>query len=136
MATNQSELIDEVRTLTNYTASLISDSEMGNLVDLAKEELKSEVPAASRPVSYFGSDTHEQDRALFWLSCLFAKIRAGEIGAATFTVDELRSNPLDNQSNFWFMMFQSRLGQMEGAPGFGQTSLERADDRSYEFDSP
>lgn len=136
MATTDSELIDEVRQLTDYDSALISDSDFQELVNIAKEELDSEVPDSARPLSYYGSDTHEQDRALFWLVCLFSKVKAGEIGVPTFSVNELRQNALDEQSNFWMMMFNTRVHQISGASGFGSTSLERADERAYEFDSP
>lgn len=131
MANNKSDLIAEARSLTDYDSSLISDSDFGDLVDIGQEEIQAET-GVDNQISFFGSDTLQQDRALFWLTCLFAKIKAGEVGASNFSIADLESEPLDDQSNVWMSHFKKRLGAVEDARGFGQTSLSRTD-RSYEF---
>lgn len=131
MATSDAELISEVRSLTNYDSELISDSDFNDLVAIAKEEILLDVDAGS--VSYYGSNTHANDRALFWLTALFAKVKAGEVGASTFSVADVRANSDSWQTSMWLSQYDKAISQNTDSLGFGSTTVAR-DDREYSYE--
>jgi len=140
MATSDSELIAEARGLTDYDASVLSDSEFQELVDICKEELRADFGDASYS---FYSGSLNADRALFWFVCVAAKIRTGEIGGLNITTGDVEAaHPAQVHHDFaWFRNFENRKRKamrsfsQDANRGPTQTSLER-DNREYAFDRP
>lgn len=137
MASTDSELIDEVRALTDYTQGVYSDSEMQALVNLCKEELRADFDEPNFQFYQTGDDsTLAADRALFWFVCIAAKIRAGEIGGISIDVAEVTATqPSSSGYEVWFKNFEKRLNEaqksvIESGPGPAHTT-EARDDRTY-----
>ena len=132
MATTDSELIAEVRALTDYPADVMSDAEVQALVDLGKEELRAWLGDSS--YTFYTGD-QSADRSLFWFTCLATKIKAGEIGAVNLEIgDIIAQKPAQGHYDVWFEMFESRLNEAQrdvgsyGGPA--KKDLER-DNRNY-----
>lgn len=128
MASTENELIDEARALTNYGPDIISDGKFQELVDVAKEELYAELGDTN--FSFFGQDTQNADRALFWLVCLFSKVRTGEIDGIDLSIGDLRAESLSGDDAIWRRQFVRRLNSISGASGFGRVDVAR-DNRTY-----
>lgn len=90
MATDDTTLMAEVRLLTEYNTAIISDADLTSLVSLAKAELEAKVGVSD--LVFYGNPPAE--RSLFWLTCLFAKIRAGELDGMEMEIGDVRSAPL------------------------------------------
>jgi hypothetical protein len=133
MASDDSSLSDEVRLLTHYDSSIISEADLTGLIGVAKEEIKAEVDDGTLT---FYSGNIQADRALFWLVCIFSKIHMGEIDAPNFEVSELkvRSSSFSEQNGLWFDNFSQRLEAISPGARIGHVKVSRAD-RSYQFDN-
>jgi hypothetical protein len=133
MATTDSELITEVRALTDYPQEVISDSEMQELVDIGKQELQARF---NQPGYAFYTGDHSADRALFWFTCIAAKVKAGEIAGVNLEVGDIAAqSPAATHYDYWFEAFQERLNEaineVSGYAGPAHKLIER-DDRNYE----
>jgi hypothetical protein len=132
MAIDDTTLKAEVRLLTNYDETIVSPSKLQELVDLAKRELEGSTQNSS--LNFYGDITTE--RALFWLTCIYCKIRAGEIDSPSFKIGEIdfTSYDPDDEVGMWFDNFwKYYLGIGGGAP-VGHIKNNRQD-RSYGFDN-
>lgn len=134
MATSQTEIRDEVRALTDYGKNIFSDAEMDEVIGIAEDEVRAEIDDPSLSF-YQGNDTFNTDRAVMWLSALFAKIRSGEIEGVEMSAGDLDINSLSTDDTFWYVQFQRRLSQLDASPGFGSTQVTRTDDRTYAFET-
>lgn len=137
MATNDSELINEVRGLTDYGTAIMTDGELQTLVDIGKEEIQAHVGEldSGGQIQFFGSDTLQQDRALFWFTCIAAKAKAGEIASVNLTVGSIRSTSYaGSKFDFYFKNFDKRMATVErvASGGPAQVNATRSDDRSYD----
>jgi hypothetical protein len=132
MATSDTELMSEVRAMTHYDTSIVSDSTMQTLIDVGKKEIEAdfpETPASPFPGFYAGN--LQIDRALFWFVCIAAKIRVGEISGISISSGQfLDVEPSDTDDPFLFRNFQRRLANVMGKTGPGQIQVER-DGRTY-----
>lgn len=138
MAQSDVELISEVRSLTDYHEGIISDSDMQDLVVVAKEEVRGELGDSS--FEFYGAQTFDADRALFWFLCIASKVKVGELGGIEITADAFRSQqPQHVQNSFWFIRFQNKMqaaALQAGTGGAATTTISRSDERSYEYDRP
>lgn len=129
MATSQTEIREKVRTITDYDQSLLSDSDLDGVIDLAEAEVRSDLDNPSKSF-YQGTDTYHIDLAIMWLSCLFAKVKAGEIGGINIELGELRATSLTGDASLWMAKFERRLQSGGDTRGYGSTTISR-DSRSY-----
>lgn len=139
MASSDAEMVAEVRSLTGYTdTSTFSDSDVQEVIDIAKEEIRSylNVNDFTFYVDTQSADTHDADRALFWMSCIGLKIRAGEIGSADISISSLERAQTQDQYSIWFNMLFNRLHSAAAtdAQGASSTQIQR-DGRSYDYGS-
>jgi hypothetical protein len=80
---------------------------------------------------------------LFWLTCLFAKIRAGELAAPEVTIASLRIRQpsSDNPLGIWFSQFNKNLSRIvpdtDGSTTvpMGLINVTRAEGRTYGYDN-
>lgn len=137
MAQTLSDIIGEVRSLTDYDTSVYDEGELNDVVSIAQDEVRADVGDPSLSF-HNGSDTFYQDRALVWLGALFAKIRAGEIEGVDLTAGDLDIEALravdDGQPVYWLAQYRRRLNQLGGSSGFGSVQVSRTE-RSYEFET-
>lgn len=130
MVDSDEELIDQVRTLTDYDEFVYTDSEFQGLVDLCKEELQEHW---SEPTfSWYGSETLSQDRALFWFVCIAARVRAGEYSAMDISVADIQLQPADG--DFFITKFHEKMNSVAGGPMAATTNIERSEERDYSFE--
>ena len=117
MATNDQELISEVRSLTDYDETILSDSDMQDLVGLAKREIEIEV--GERVDDFYSNRIREG--ALFWLVCFFTKLKTGEYEGMDLTISEIEINkvPEGSDTRIWIRNFNKRFRQL------------RSENRSY-----
>ena len=132
MATDDTSLIEEVRLLTEYDVTIISDPDMLSLVNLARRELDATV---GTPITDYYSNL-SSERALFWLTCIFSKVKTGEIEAPEFSVGELRiqRDALGPTASIWFNNFMKHYRAIDGGTPVGHIKNNRSD-RSYGFDN-
>lgn len=128
MATSDSELKDEVRGLTDYDSSIITSGEMDTLLSIAKSEIETEVSDGSLD---FYSD-NRLERSLFWLICLFTKIKTGEYEGMDLAISEVEMNkiPDGDDGSIWLNEFERRLHQYKSLDKTYVASISRTD-RSY-----
>lgn len=133
MAVDDDTLMAEVRSLTDYDSTLISDGDLLSLVELAKTELQAEV---SEPTLDFYNGNQHAERALFWLTCLFTKVKSGEIDAPDLSISELKVShqSMDDESGFWLKNLDKRINALRGSSLIGHVKVQRAD-RTYQFDN-
>lgn len=127
MATNDDELIAEVRSLTGYGEGSISTADMTDLVAVAKEEILLEIDQPD--LDWYNERPAE--RALFWLVGLFAKIHNREIASAGFSIAELEQTPLRGSEQFWLGQVFRHISHIQNASPFAIRSIARTD-RTYE----
>lgn len=133
MASDDNELIAEVRGITDYDSSIFSDNELQQLVRIGKEELRSALGVAD--FQFYTEESQSATRALFWFVAIAAKVRAGEISNVNITVGDFETqNPANIHYDYWFSNFRNRLQEAyrETASGGGpeQISLSRTN-RTY-----
>jgi hypothetical protein len=137
MAVDDTSLIAEVRVLTDYDETILTDSEMAAVVDLAKQEITAEL--GDDTLTFFSGDANA-DRALFWLTGLFCKAKTGEIDAPNISISSLRIRQASEAERIglWLSKFEVNFNMIgeagtetAGMP-MGITSVERAD-RTYSF---
>lgn len=136
MATDDASLIVEVRDITEYNAEIISDEQFQRLVSLAQREIAAKVGI---PDLDFYNDL-DAERALFWLTCLFAKIRAGEVDGVEMQIGDIRNKPLrvDGEEDrsmavVWRAEFNDYFNQLltQNGGSFGSRRISRGDSRTY-----
>lgn len=135
MADSDYELIQEVRGLTDYHPDVMSDSKLRTLINIGKEELRARL--GNPDFTFYETDTHSADRALFWFTCIAAKVKAGEIAGINITVDQIEaSTSTIGQYDFWFEAFRERLSEAEAEAGatIAQQEISR-DNRAYGDDA-
>jgi len=132
MAVDESTLISEVRVLTNYDAALLSDADLQGVIELAKTEIRAEL---NDPDLDFFGDNLQAERALFWLVCIFAKVKSGEFDSPHMTISELkiRQPGMDERTGVWFQKFNQHVLAISGSR-IGHRLVDRTD-RSYNFDN-
>lgn len=126
MASNDDELILEVRALTGYSGETISDPDMQALIEAAKDEVLYAVGADS--LEWYADRSAE--RSIFWLVALFTKVRTGEVGGAGFTIGELEQVPLVETTAFWLKQAQQHMANITDHRAYGIRSVSR-DNRTY-----
>jgi hypothetical protein len=136
MAQSDSELISEVRALTDYDDRILSNSDVQTLVNIGKKEIRAEY---GDPETFpgFYSGNLSLDRALFWFTCIACKIKTGEIGGIELSISDLDAQSGEGTGfETWFRNFSKRLRAYEAAEmGMASTNASR-DNRSYGFDQP
>lgn len=137
MADTDQELISEVRALTDYGTLIIDQSEMQTLLTIAKDEIRSSLGAPD--LTFYGEETADADRALFWFLCIASKVKVGEIGGLNIDADDFAAQqPESYQNSIWFRQYQQKFSAAEaqlGGSGAASTTIER-DGREYEYDRP
>jgi len=134
MASNDDELVEEVRALTDYDEHVMSTGQLMNLVDLGKQQLESYL--GTSPIDFYASDRGDSQRALFWFTCIAAKVAGGEIAGINLQLESIRTqNPANIHYDYWFDNFRQTLRAAEGEGDSGNPSaasrvLSRTD-RSY-----
>lgn len=136
MATTDTELRSEVRVLTGYSQMVLSNSDLDTVITRAKRHIKADKGFES---SYDFYANEQREDALFWWSCLFAKVAAGEldsqsINVAAVDVDTLLAKD-DDEITTWYRNAAKAMRNLKAdgedfVAGQGVTSPVR-DGRTY-----
>mgnify|MGYP006285300615 FL=1 len=128
MASNDTELIAEVRSLVGYGETVIPNVEFQSLIDIAKRDLVLELDGTA-PADWYNDGSAET--ALFYSVCLFSKIRTGEIGGVQYAVAELEKRPLPETELFWLKRVEKALASLKSEEdrnsGFAHSTISRTD---------
>lgn len=135
MATSDDELKSEVRDFTDYGTSRISDPELVTILKRAKRNIRAEKGISDASFDWYS--TVQREDALFWSTCVFAKVHVGELDAADVEFGELVGQPLtgeDAEATIWMREAASAVRNFETGSdydfGFGISSPAR-EDRVY-----
>lgn len=132
MATSDTELIEEVRALTDYDSSIVSDSEMQELVEIGKEEIRLEFPLVDNLFPGFYEGDLTIDRALFWFVYVAAKVKVGELGGLDISAGSFLDVAPDSASDSMGLRnFQRRMKGVQTMGGIAQAQITRSSDRTY-----
>lgn len=130
MATDDASLKAEVRAITDYDTGIFTDAELQGVVDIAKRELQSNKNDAS--LDFYGDLRAE--RTLFWLTCLFSKVRAGEIDGGSFSISELKVDSGEEGNSMFFDNFWRNYHSIGDGRPRGHLKGQRPN-REYAFDN-
>lgn len=132
MATDDESMKQEVRALTDYDTNVMSDPELQGVLDIAERELLANL---NSPTINPYTDINTE-RALFWLTCVFVKIKAGEIQAPSFEIGELQVNAdgIGGRHGIWLENFWNHFRSAEGGSPVGHIKTNRSN-RTYNFDN-
>jgi hypothetical protein len=130
MATDDTSLKAEVRAITDYDTGILLDADLQQLVDLAKREIQSNKNDAS--IDFYGDLLAE--RTLFWLTCIFAKVKAGEIDGGTFEISELSVESEEGGNSIFFDNFWRNYHSIGDGRPRGHLKGQRAN-REYDYDN-
>jgi hypothetical protein len=130
MATTDDELMAEVRGLTDYDTGILSDAELTTVLELTKRELESSKDSTS--LDWYGD--LQTERTLFWLTCIFAKIKTGEIDSGSFEISELSVEGDDGKDSIYFDNFWRHYHSLGGGRPRGHLTGQRPN-REYSFDN-
>lgn len=129
MASSQNDIRDRVRTITDYDSQIINNNELDEVIDAAEDEIRSDLDDAALSF-YQGDDTFDLDLAVMWLSCLFAKIKTGEIEGPTISLAEVRAAPRAAGSAIWLERYERAIHRYSDFRGYAKTEIAR-DTREY-----
>lgn len=131
---NQKRLITQVREITDYPSTVLTNEQVENLSELAKDDIKSQVET-DNPIDFYDPDDLDANRALMWTTCLFCKIKAGELDAANYSISELDVETVASAGKehgqrpvIWYRKAQQFLNELKSETGnlaFGSTQVER-----------
>lgn len=129
MASSDSELVEEVRSLTDYDEHVYSDGEIRGLVDIGKSELRSKWNEPE--LDFYTEERLHVERALFWFTCIAVKVRAGEIASMNIRVETFEATkPGNTHYGYWFRNFQQHFRDAYGESGPSSVIMSRSN-RSY-----
>lgn len=130
MATDDDSLVLEVRAITGYDDDILSDAEVERLLALAKREI--EASKDNPNVDYYGNI--QAERALFWLTGVFMKIRMGEIDGESFSISELKVDSGDSDNSMYLRNFWNHYHSIGDGRPRGHLKGQRSD-REYDYDN-
>lgn len=135
MALDEQSLINEVRGLTDYPPEVISDSDMSSLVETAKNDITG--ITENYDLDWYDPQDIDPNRALMWTTCLFAKVKSGELDAASMSlesieIDSTRAAGIQTGKNpvLWYNRAVDFVSELKHEPdesdtGAGITQVER-----------
>lgn len=134
MTVDISTLKGEIRFLTDYTPEVISDADLEDAIESAKGEIKAQ--SENYDINFFDSKDLDAYKALKWVTCLFCKIKAGELDAANYRLEDLnltaKSTVGENEGDpvIWLRRARTYISKVaedaeEPVRGFGRTEVSR-----------
>ena len=82
---NDADLLTQARSITDYDATMLPDADFKEVVATAKAELMAEV--GDTTLTFYGDI--DAERALLWTTCLFAKVKAGELDGVAMSLGDM-----------------------------------------------
>lgn len=139
MASNDSELKSEVRLFTQYSTAILDSDDLDSVVSSAKRHIRSKKDISDSNFDWY-SNVHRED-ALFWYTCLFAKVATGELDGQDVQVGAIdissKSAQEGDEATIWVKNARDAVRRIDGGSDleneFGIRSTSR-EDRVYDED--
>lgn len=135
MVTTETELKADVREMTGYTSEqVLSTDGLDTAYRRAKRHIRIE-KSYEADLDWFDVEFPEREEALFWFTCLFAKVQTGELDSQDLQVGAVDTNSLlakDNDSvTMWYRNASGALKSLKADRIMRSASPARSD-RTYE----
>jgi hypothetical protein len=138
MVSTETELKDDVRELTGYTSTKVLTTDgLDAAYRTAQRHIRIKKSLDSN-YDWYGSEKVAAREALFWFTCLFSKVKTGELDSQGLQAGALDADVLlakDNDSvTTWYRNARDSLQSIKSSNIIQSTSPSRTD-RDYEPDS-
>jgi hypothetical protein len=135
MVTTETELKTDIRQMTGYTSEqVLSPDGLDTAYRRAKKHIRVEKSLQSG-FEWFNAEFPEREEALFWFSCLFAKVQTGELDSQDLQIGAVDTNSLlakdDNSVTMWYRNASGALESLKGDQIIRSASPARTG-RTYE----
>lgn len=135
MHKKEARLVSDVREMTGYTEkAALSQKALATALRRAKRHIRIEAGLQSS-VDFYHDEYPEREEAVFWFTCLFAKVQTGELDSQSVDVGAVSGNKLLAKQNqdvtTWFRNARNSLRAITG-DSYGSYDSARAD-RDYEY---
>lgn len=140
MASSDADLLPQLRIQTGYSTRVLDDTEFGAVMDVARRHIRTRkgIEADWQESDWYSNEYREE--ALFWWTCLFAKVATGDLDAQTLQVGAVDAKALlakeDDEVTTWYRNAETALRNIEPGTkvqsgyGFGIGGPSR-EDRVY-----
>jgi hypothetical protein len=129
--TTKTDFLVEFRTITQYGERILSNSEVEAVMGRAKKHIRSR---KDLPDDFDFLSDSQGEEALFWYTCLFAKVATGELDSQEFSAGALDAETLlakaDDDVTEWYRKAVKALRNLRAENMFRTTSPARTD-REY-----
>ncbi|UBF22381.1 hypothetical protein HCTV-15_gp14 [Haloarcula virus HCTV-15] len=142
MASSDADLLPQVRIQTGYSARVLDNDTFSAVMDVARRHIRTRKGIEQEWTEADWYDNEYREEALFWWTCLFAKVATGELDSQTLQVGAVDSRQLlakeKGEVTTWFRNAERALGavepgqQTDSGYGFG-IGAPRRDDRRYSY---
>lgn len=137
MVSTTTELKDDVRQFTGYTSTMVlSNDGLDTAYRTAKRHIR--VQKAIRPdYDWYDEEVPEAQEALFWWTCLFAKVETGELDSQGLQAGAVNQKSLLAKENddvtTWYRNAKSAMETLQASNIIMSSSPGRTD-REYTAD--
>lgn len=132
---SKSELRAEFRVITGYSKDTFDDVAFESVLGRAKKHIRSR---RDIPDNYDWYADVQSEEALFWYTCLFAKVATGELDSQSIQAGAIDADTLlakdDDDVTTWYRNAISALRSLQPEDAAGGTRVER-ENRTYGSDS-
>jgi hypothetical protein len=137
MFSNKIELQHDVREFTTYPEAVLSDNGLETAYKNAKRHIRIKKSLAV-DYEWFDPENAKAQDALYWWTCLFAKVETGELDAQGLQTGAVDANELlakdDDSVTVWYRQAESALDSIKAEDMFRASSPARGG-RTYEAGS-
>ena len=142
MASSDDTLIAEARIQTGYSELVLDRDDWDAIFGIARRHIRVEKGITQDWDEADWYEEQNREEALFWFSCLFAKVATGELDAQAVSVGSINQKTLMSKetgsATIWYRNAKKAMGGMAGSfdnpYGTGSRNVVR-DDRLYGSDS-
>lgn len=137
--TEYSDVISEVRFITDYEPFVFEDSDIAEAIEFSMREIRA---ILERPDQQFEDeeDNFNSRRALMWATCYHLKVKSGELGGMPMSIGDVNMSYFSDRGEHysqvinWLQEFQFYMDRLDGSPkNFGHSSVKRSG-RQYSND--
>lgn len=138
MISTETELKDDVREMTGYkSVGVLSADGLDTAYRTAQRHIRVR-KSLDADYDWFGPENPQSREALFWWTCLFAKVQTGELDSQKVQVGAINVKTLlaksDDDVTTWYRNAQSAMRSINPTSIIQSSSPARTD-REYEQDT-
>lgn len=133
MALNEGTVIEEVRGITDYPDTVLSDNQIRTLVQTAQRDITA--TTQNYDIDWYNDSSIDGNRSLVWTTALYCKIKSGEIDGVDMDIGNLKVDSIDDkEAAVWYQKaskyIQSLFVAEDTHMPFGSSNVER-NNRTY-----